>query len=923
MMEKIAELKKIGQSLWYDNIQRDLLKDGTIQKLVDTEKISGITSNPSIFKKAILSSTRYQSSMKIMTWAGWNSKEIYEQMAVEDIREAADLLLPCYTKTNGWDGYVSLEVDPELAHDAQATVADAKRLWEWVDRPNLMIKIPATHAGIPAIRSVIAAGINVNVTLIFSIQRYQEVIEAYLQGLEDRVRAGLPLHQIASVASFFVSRFDTKIDTRLKELQSDAALQLCGKAAIANARLAYQLYQSTFTQERFLALKQKGAQVQRPLWASTSTKNPEYRDVVYVEELIGPDTVNTVPPATLDAFFDHGEVRDKLMASSSVDALTVQKLADQGIELEKIAQELEQEGVQQFQDAFREMLQAMDLQRGQYLAELSTLQENVKKRVQSFAEKRFVTSLFQKNASLWTSSAEGQQEIVKRLGWLEAPRMGIPQVSAIQNVVRQLQEDGFERIVLIGMGGSSLAAEVMAFILGKQKDGLDLRILDSTDPMQVAHLMQWAEEKKTVFLVSSKSGSTAEINAGFQYAWQRVAAIEPKNPGECFIAITDPATALQELAERHHFRAVFLADPNVGGRYSALTAFGLVPVACLGVSLPTFLKTAQEMRAVCDPVVPAGRNPGLVLGAILGEAYLQGKDKLTILADDQWLSFGSWVEQLVAESSGKEGKGILPIDQEPALRPDEYSHDRIFVYLRLDGREDQRVEELKKAGHPCLVLPVNGDLALAEQFYQWEFATATACAVLGVNAFDQPNVQDSKTRTKQKVKLIEETGKLELGQPMWEDSAFQVFSSQKLDLKKTGLASMVHQFLEKAGTNDYVAINAFIERNELHQVALQALRKQIAEKFHRATTLGYGPRFLHSTGQLHKGGKNNGYFLVLSMDAEDDLPIPDQKISFQQMLIAQALGDIEALEAADRSVLHIHLKRSDLELLIKNLSSNS
>ncbi len=851
-MDKIAELKKIGQSLWYDNIQRDQIKDGTIQNLIDSGKISGITSNPSIFKKAILSSALYRVPLRTMAWAGWSAVDIYEQLAVEDIRNAADLLLPVFTRTQGGDGYVSLEVDPELANDTKTTI---------------------------------------------------------------RLNKGLPLQDIASVASFFVSRFDTKIDAELEKSQDKKAQELLGKAAIANARLAYRMYQAAFSAQRFLQLKQKGARVQRPLWASTSTKNSVYSDVMYVDELIGPDTVNTVPPATLDAFFDHGKVEDKLSFPSSDEKDIINRLAAQGISLEEAAQELENEGVLQFQEAFREMLDSIKTQRKNCVEDLGDLAEPIKNRVQSLKESKFTASVFKSDADLWTKSPEGQQEIEKRLGWLEAPRLGVPQISGIQKVACELIEQGFKRAVLIGMGGSSLAAEVMAFIFGAPKNGLDLRILDSTDPMQVAHIMEWAEEEKTVFLVSSKSGTTAEINANFAYAWECVEANGKENPGERFIAITDPGTVLQSLAESHHFRAVFLADPNVGGRYSALTSFGLVPAALVGVSLPAFLKAAQTMRTTCDPVVPAGRNPGLVLGSILGEACLHGKEKLSVITDKNWSSFGSWVEQLIAESSGKEGKGILPIDKEPDLPAKEYASDHIFVYLRENGEQDIRVTELKKAGHPCLIMEIDHAYALAEQFYQWEFATATACSILGVNAFDQPNVQDSKTRTKQKVKDIEEKGKLIQEQPLAESTDFQIFSKQWLDVSDLDLVKIVDQFLSGHNATDYIAINAFVERNEKNESILQAFRKVLEEKYTLATTLGYGPRFLHSTGQLHKGGKNNGFFIVLSCEAKGDMSIPGQSVTFQQMLLAQTLGDIEALEAAQRKVLYIHFKDSDLKAL--------
>ena len=916
-MEKTAELKRIGQSLWYDNIQRDQVKDGTIQKLIDTGKITGITSNPSIFKKAILSSTMYRIPLRTMAWAGWSAADIYEQLAVEDIRNAADLLLPVYTRTQGGDGFVSLEVDPELADDTKTTIREALRLWEKVNRPNLMIKIPATKAGIPAIRSAIAIGINVNVTLIFSVQRYQEVVEAYMLGLEERISKGLPLQGIASVASFFVSRFDTKIDAHLEKIQKKAAKELLGKAAVANARMAYRIYQTAFSTPRFLELKKKGARIQRPLWASTSTKNPAYSDVMYVDELVGSDTVNTVPPATLDAFFDHGKVEDKL-SSPSDEENVIEQLAALGISLEEAAQELEKEGVSAFQTAFQEMLGSIDAQRESYIEDLGDLAKPVKKCVQSLNESKFTARVFQKDAALWTKSLEGQQEIEKRLGWLEAPRMGIPQVSGIQKEACKLIEEGFKRVVLIGMGGSSLAAEVMSLILGTRKGGLELRILDSTDPMQVAHTIEWAEKEKTVFLISSKSGTTAEVNANFYYAWEQIKDYGIENPGDRFIAITDPGTALQNLAKTHRFRAVFQADPNVGGRYSALTAFGLVPAALLGVSLPAFLKAAQAMRFNCGPVVPAGRNPGLVLGTILGEAYLHGRDKLSILTDTAWASFGTWVEQLIAESSGKEGKGILPIDKEPELLASEYAHDHVFVYLRESGKKDDRIAELKQVGHPCLTIEVDHDYALAEQFYQWEFATATACSILGVNAFDQPNVQDSKTRTKQKVKAIEEKEQLVQEQPLAENAEFQIFSKQKLAVVDLDLENIVENFLSGNKPTDYIAINAFVERDEKNESILQAFREKLAEKYKLETTLGYGPRFLHSTGQLHKGGKNNGYFVVLSCEAEKDMPIPEQTITFQQMLLAQTLGDIEALQAAQRKVLYIHFKEPNIELLKKD-----
>ena len=916
-MSKFDDLHRIGQSIWYDNIQRDHLLDGTIQQYIESGMISGITSNPSIFKKAIAESDMYEHSIRNMAWAGMSGKAIYEQLVIEDIQHAADLLYPLYQATEGNDGYISLEVNPELAQDSSATLFEAQRLWELVERPNLMIKIPATEAGLPAIRQAIAQGINVNVTLIFSCHRYEEVIEAYLAGLEDRIQQGLPLQSIASVASFFVSRFDSKIDKQLPELPASETDGLFGKAAVANARIAYRSYQKYFSGQRFQSLAQKGARVQRPLWASTSTKDPAYSDVMYVEELVGPDTVNTIPPVTLLAFDDHGTVANKLSQSQPKDDDVIARLAVLGIDLEAVAQQLETEGVAQFQHAFTGMLEVVEVQRMKAQRQLGDLRVAVKERLSSMASSDFVEKVFAKQADLWTDSPEGQQEIAVRLGWLDAPLKGFSLKEDLDRIHRSLKDDGFEQVLLIGMGGSSLAAEVMSRILGTRENGLELRILDATDPSQVANTFHWARAQKTVYLISSKSGSTAEVMAGFSYAWQQLVEQGVQDPGDSFIAVTDPGTSLQKLAQERGFRAILNADPTVGGRYSALTAFGLLPAELLGADLTALLKEAASMQALCESSTAIGSNPGAVLGAILGEAFLHGRDKLTILADDAWLSFGSWVEQLIAESSGKQGKGILPVDLEPLMQADQYKADRIFVYMRIDGKMDQRVQALQAAGHPCLVLNVKCEYSLVSEFYRWEFATAVACAVMSVNAFDQPNVQDSKTRTKQKIKNLQETGTLEWGDPLWEDAHFRVFSNQDLDISATNPFAILREFLQQAGETDFIAVNAFVERNDHNLSILQEFRKMMVTRTHLATTLGFGPRFLHSTGQLHKGGRNNGFFIVLTNEDKVDLAIPSDGISYQQLVHAQALGDIEALHASGRKVLHIHIKKQDLENLIK------
>lgn len=369
-MHPIQELHAAGQSVWYDNIQRGLLVNGELAGMIARGEIRGVTSNPSIFMKAITQSSDYDAGLAPLAQAGRSAEEIFWQLAVEDIQAAADLFRPLYDETDGGDGYVSLEVDPRLAHDTAGTLAEAKQLWQRVDRPNLLIKIPATIAGLPAITGAIAEGINVNVTLIFALERYLAVMDAYLTGLEQRVAAGLPVERIASVASFFVSRVDTKVDGRLAALvdgggpHAETARSLLGKAAIANARLAYAQYQKVFGSARFQALAAHGARVQRPLWASTSTKNPAYRDVIYVEELVGPDTVNTMPPQTVTAFLDHGEVRPGSLLEDVAGAeRTLESLEALGISMRDVTETLEVEGVQSFADAYTALLDAVETSR--------------------------------------------------------------------------------------------------------------------------------------------------------------------------------------------------------------------------------------------------------------------------------------------------------------------------------------------------------------------------------------------------------------------------------------------------------------------------------------------------------------------------------------------------------------------------------
>ena len=921
-MNRIQKLHDLGQSIWYDNIQRKLLENGALADLIEWGDIRGVTSNPSIFNNAIAKTNDYNAALKPMAFAGWSAEDIFYQLAVEDIRAAADLFRPLFEETNGGDGFVSLEVSPTLAHDAEKTASDAKRLWDWVNRPNLMVKIPATVEGLSAIRKSIAAGVNVNVTLIFSLVRYAAVLDAYMSGLEDRLAAGKPVNSVASVASFFVSRVDTKVDKQLEAIIRDEgagaakAAKLTGKAAIANAKLAYELFQETVNSDRFKKIERKGGQKQRPLWASTSTKNPAYRDVIYVEDLIGPHTVNTMPPQTLDAFRDHGELAVTITQDLERAHQDIADIESLGIAMSTVTKELEDEGVKSFADAFKDMLKAIEERRKAALAELGPLQKAIQSRVQSLDKAHFSSRIVAKDADLWTKEPAGQAEVRKRLGWLNAPEISRGLLPEIMPFLQGCQVDGLTHALLLGMGGSSLAPEVMALTFGVRERtgqvGLDLAILDSTDPAQVKSTANRSPVEKTLYIVASKSGTTSEVNAFFDFFWARAKKRVGKQAGRHFIAITDPGTALDKLAQEREFRHIFRADPNVGGRYSVLTAFGVVPAALLGLDLERIFTRSESMASQCLPDIPAGRNPGLVLGSIFGEAALNGRDKLTLLTDPALAAVGSWIEQLIAESSGKQGKGIIPIDLEPPLKADRYGNDRLFIYLRQNGELDKFAGRLRKAGHPVVELDVPGEYALIEQFFLWEYATAVACSIIGVNAFDQPDVQDSKDRTHAKVDAFQKNGKLDEGQPDWKGTDGFAFGKVDQAMKQAKTSGeLIAKFLEQVKPGDYVAINAYVPRNSTTFNRLQKLRKRIQQITGTATTLGFGPRFQHSTGQLHKGGPNSGVILQLTMDPTNDIAIPDENISFGVMERAQALGDLEALLARGKRALRIHMNQGN------------
>jgi transaldolase/glucose-6-phosphate isomerase len=873
----LAELAKTGQSVWFDQMERKLVTTGKLQKMIDEDELRGLTSNPTIFEKAIGGSDDYDGQLRMLASQNKSRDEIYDELVIDDISKAADVFRPVYDRTHGDDGFVSLEVSPLLARDTAGTVAEAKRLFARLGRPNVMIKIPATSEGIPAIEESIAAGININVTLIFSNDVYAQVIEAYLRGLERRVAQQLPVGDIASVASFFVSRIDTLADKEAPE-------PLQGKVAIANAKMAYQMFKQIFSSPRFLKLRDQGARVQRPLWASTGTKNAKYSDVLYIESLIGPDTVNTIPPATYDAFKDHGRVIMTLEqgvaeAKRVLDEFGADKLA-------KITEKLTADGVKSFDESFSQLMATIEARRDaalRGLPERLTLHNvNADDAIQRAEKEKFVSRIWAKDAKLYNAT-EGAE---LPLGWLTVPERMQQRIDEITSFAESVRKD-FAHIVVLGMGGSSLCSEVTRRVFGKRDGYPELLVLDSTVPEAVSLLEEKIDVARTLFLVASKSGSTTEPIMFHRYFYDRVRRVKGDRAGENFIAVTDPGKQLAKDAERDGFRKVFLNMADIGGRYSALSYFGLVPAAIAGVDVAALVERAVHAAHIASS--PSIRkNPAALLGCAIGGAALAGRDKLTLITPRPLDTLGLWVEQLIAESTGKEGKGIVPVAVEPELPADAYANDRLFVAVRLRGSDiTARLRELTAAGHPVIDFVLEDPLDLGECFYVWEFATAVAGALLGINAFDQPNVESAKQNTRDLL-----AGKLKVtgDQISVDDGA--------------GIGKLLAQV--KAG--DYVALMSYFAETPKRDELLAHIRESVARELRVATTSGYGPRFLHSTGQLHKGGKNSGVFLQLTGGPGTDVPIPgDEGLTFGKLVRAQAEGDYQALVDEKRRLESINL----------------
>jgi len=915
---RLKALKEAGQSVWLSHINRRQMKDEKLTERINNGEICGLTTTFSNICSDVLHMDDYSSAFTAMIMDGWDSRQIFQKLSVDDVRQATSLFRENYISSGGSDGLVTIEMDPQLANDYAKSLAEAKQIWTAVNRPNLMISVPATAAGIETTRQLTREGINTNQTLIFSEKRFRQAVDAYLEGLEARHAEGKPIDKVQSILSVHIAEIDTKVDAVLAERPASGMeeflAKIKNKAALTICRRIYNQITEFNQSERMQKMVEAGAKPLRILW-DVLYPNPCTSPTFYSDALIGNQTILSVHQDTLAAICESGRVSSSLPVNNIEIEKAFADFQQAGIDFQKILEIIEEESMESYCQAFEAMLNQLDQKSDLVKKSLGVLYSPVLETYKKLESDSIVPRIFSKDPTVWTFDTQAYPEIRNRLGWLDAHQLIAKNMIEYKAIAASLKADGIRKVLLMGMGGSSLAPEVMALTF-PEADGMELQIIDSTDPGQVLQADADHPLHETVYIVSSKSGGTAEVQAFLDYFYHKAVQALGDRAGAHFIAITDPGTLLERMAKEMNFRNVVLADPSIGGRFSALSAFGVLPAVLIGIAPEKVLEQASRMAKICAPSNPVASNEGAALGVYMGTAALSGRDKVTILVDPNMDAFGSWLEQLIAESSGKTGKGIVPVDIEPKLNPADYPADRAFVYIKSSGEQQSFVNQLIEAGQPVLTIKMNDLTELFAEFYRWEIAISVACSILGVNAFDQPNVQDSKNRTVAKINDYKEKGALSELPVTWEINGIQAyFSSESESMRKAeSAAELINAFASTAvqGT-DYIGINAYLPRNDQTMAALQQLREKILKTSGCATTLGFGPRFQHSTGQLHKGGANNGLFIQIVADSVQDAEIPNEGMTFAILERAQALGDFEALIAKERRAIRLNLGSKRIE----------
>lgn len=923
-MNPIKQARRLGQAFWLDNLTRRLVREGDLKRRISEHAITGVTSNPAIFHQAIGSSDEYDDDIRRLVHEGRTIPEIYESLVVDDVQRACDLLRPVFLESDGTDGFVSLEVPPRLSQVGPDTLAEVKRLWSLVDRPNVMIKIPGTSSALPVLESAVHLGINTNITLLFSPERFRKFLEAFMAGQEKRLSEGQSVRPVASVASFFVSRVDTRVDSLLGLRWAQSAdmnhrirlARLFGKSGVANARLAYREFLDARRSTRWQSLERRGARAPRLVWASTSQKDPLLSPLLYAESLLGPETIITATEKTLDLFAARGRVRIGLDEKGLAEAAAVvRELEEVGIDLAAVSDDLQQEGIKKFIEPFDRLMLALCEKRAQFIGKKANVQDVgqvrlVNPALTALSARRFSERLFARDGSLWASDLESVKKVENGLGWVDSHNQFRARVDEIREFADGVRRDGFKHVVILGTGSNTAPAQIASGTFGSTRGWPDILVLDNTDPAAIRGVESQIDVAKTFFLVVGKSGTNLETSSLYKYFYDRLLLLGLPALGTRFAAITDSQSWLAREAVAKKFRQSYLNPPNLTSPFAALSYLGLVPMAMLGLDIQAVLDRARSFAISAGPGVPEPNNAALQLGASLALLAKNGRDKLTFVLSPNISGFAEWAEHLLVHTTSKEGTGIVPVVGEALGTPRAYGNDRLFLHMIHRGSakrsEAKRVAVLEKAGHPVIRIALPDRMGLAEEYVRWQLASVCAGLLLGVNPFGDPSEGEGRKSTEDLLRHWATDRRFPKEKPAAETGSVRAYGP--VARKAGSVDAAVSDFLRETPKNGFIGILAFFRRTAARDRALADFRAALADRFGVATTLAHGPRFLHTTAPLYKCGPENGSALMLTTEEDRDLPIPGHDYGFGVLHEAQALGELQAIRNRGRRVLRLHFK---------------
>ena len=926
------KLRDHGQSIWLSTLRRRLVDGGDLQHLIEARSLSGIESDLQFLCGALARGNEYGAPLRRLLDEGLDVDTIGEHLLAEEARAAAEALTPLYEQSNGREGFVSIDVFSGRTGDPQSMSAAIHRAVDLIEHPNAMFKVPATDSGFAVLEAMTTEGYHIHVGPLFSVTSVRRAVEAFAGGLRRRMDSG-GAADVMSAISFGLAPLDVAVDDLLGDLIRDSSgdtsreESLVGSIAVAAAKAACR-------EQRELLQRQLGSDVgapisplQRIIWMDTATKNPRFGEFHYIEDLVGPDSGLSLSRSSLEAFHQRGVVAATL--GRSVDEATeiLAELADVGIDLENLGRRLEQRANDKLaaaRDRFvatvgracealgadEHAASGVALGGGPWWGTVAEIPAELVPAEVTDGLEELMPRLWGKDPSLWSDEPQEQELIYNQLGWIDLIEPMSFESLPAERFASRLVDGDIEDIVVLGMGGSSLCAEVFRDVFGID----NVWVLASTIPGVVKRVAEHVDPARTLVVVSSKSGTTLETRVLSDYFYGLATPIL-ENPGERFVAVTDPGTPLEQTAHERDFHGLWLTPPDVGGRFSAFTHFGVLPMALMELDVGAILESAQRMAASCAAEVPVSLNPGVVLGVALHEGFRTGRDKLTFLCDGGLAPFAAWAEQLVAESLGKDGVGLVPIVGEPSGDPGDYGDDRLFIGMELGPEPDARLARLLDqlaAEHPVMRFHLDDRSEIGAELFRWELGTAVAGALMEINPFDEPAVEASKQRT---IEILEAAGDGSPDAPAPVDlgNGWAVFADLERDAELAarqqgeGLASWLDAHLGRAAVPDYIGLQVFLAADAETRQRLDDIRWTLRNRLGVATSLGWGPGYLHSTGQLHKGGPATGVYLLVTATDAEDLECPGFGYSFGYLARAQALGDLQALQERGRRVLRLHL----------------